>query len=191
MKSNQYPLDSNVSLNDYLLGSDAEDSSKTKNYKISKILALAPQGSQGPQGPAGQDGLSAYQIAVNNGFVGTEEEWLASLQGQSAPASYKVLSGSIYQTGTGIPVFTIRQSTFDGGFTWSRQSAGRYSVASDDLEITDDYLVFITPGISGTKIMAASKSGSAIAIRAMEITTGAYADELNNVSFELRIYPTP
>src|SRR5690606_2573830 len=27
------------------------------------------------------DGLSAYQIAVNNGFSGTEAEWLASLQG--------------------------------------------------------------------------------------------------------------
>lgn len=29
----------------------------------------------------GQDGLSAYDIAVQNGFVGTEAEWLASLKG--------------------------------------------------------------------------------------------------------------
>lgn len=41
-----------------------------------------PQGSTGPQGPQGPSGLSAYQIAVNNGFVGTEAEWLASLQGE-------------------------------------------------------------------------------------------------------------
>lgn len=27
------------------------------------------------------DGLSAYQIAVDNGFTGTEAEWLASLKG--------------------------------------------------------------------------------------------------------------
>ena len=26
----------------------------------------------------GTDGLSAYEIAVKNGFVGTEEEWLKS-----------------------------------------------------------------------------------------------------------------
>ena len=26
-------------------------------------------------------GKSAYQIAVKNGFIGTEEEWLASLKG--------------------------------------------------------------------------------------------------------------
>ena len=32
-------------------------------------------------GGSGADGLSAYEIAVNNGFVGTELEWLASLEG--------------------------------------------------------------------------------------------------------------
>jgi hypothetical protein len=30
----------------------------------------------------GPSGLSAYQIAVANGFVGTEAEWLASLEGK-------------------------------------------------------------------------------------------------------------
>ena len=28
----------------------------------------------------GDNGLSAYQIAVNNGFIGTEQEWLDSLK---------------------------------------------------------------------------------------------------------------
>lgn len=32
-------------------------------------------------GGTGADGLSAYQIAVKNGFTGTEAEWLASLKG--------------------------------------------------------------------------------------------------------------
>ena len=32
-------------------------------------------------GPQGQTGLSAYQIAVNNGYVGSESEWIISLQG--------------------------------------------------------------------------------------------------------------
>lgn len=35
----------------------------------------------GKDGEDGEDGLSAYQIAVNNGFVGTEAQWLASLKG--------------------------------------------------------------------------------------------------------------
>lgn len=33
-------------------------------------------------GRDGEDGLSAYQIACNNGFVGTEEAWLQSLHGR-------------------------------------------------------------------------------------------------------------
>jgi len=36
-------------------------------------------GAAGPAGPAGLAGESAYQIAVANGFTGTEAEWLTSL----------------------------------------------------------------------------------------------------------------
>ena len=51
-----------------------------------------PQGEQGPEGlqglpgEAGLDGKSAYEIAVENGFEGTEEEWLESLVGPEGPA---------------------------------------------------------------------------------------------------------
>ena len=38
-------------------------------------------GTNGINGVNGQDGLSAYQIAVGNGFVGTESQWLSSLRG--------------------------------------------------------------------------------------------------------------
>jgi hypothetical protein len=44
-----------------------------------------PQGATGSQGPAGANGLSAYQVAVNGGFVGTEAQWLASLVGPQGP----------------------------------------------------------------------------------------------------------
>lgn len=45
-----------------------------------------PQGDVGPQGPqgvdgfVGSDGASAYEVAVENGFVGTEEQWLEYLR---------------------------------------------------------------------------------------------------------------
>ncbi len=29
-------------------------------------------------GPTGPQGLSAYEVAVDNGFIGTESEWLAA-----------------------------------------------------------------------------------------------------------------
>ncbi len=44
---------------------------------------VGPQGPQGEQGPSGQDGKSAYEIAVDDGFTGTIEEWLESLVGPS------------------------------------------------------------------------------------------------------------
>ena len=33
-------------------------------------------------GGIGKDGKSAYEIALDHGFVGTEEEWLESLKGE-------------------------------------------------------------------------------------------------------------
>ena len=38
-------------------------------------------GATGPTGTNGTNGQSAYQAAVSNGFVGTEAQWLTSLQG--------------------------------------------------------------------------------------------------------------
>lgn len=50
-----------------------------------------PPGPAGPPGPEGEpgidgvDGLSAYEVAVDNGFTGTEVEWLESLEGEPGP----------------------------------------------------------------------------------------------------------
>lgn len=40
-------------------------------------------GADGINGTNGNDGKSAYQIAVDNGFGGTEQEWIESLKGQN------------------------------------------------------------------------------------------------------------
>ena len=51
----------------------------TGSYDGSETLTVEiPSGGSGPQGA---DGKSAYQIAVEHGFSGTEAEWLASLKG--------------------------------------------------------------------------------------------------------------
>ena len=38
----------------------------------------------------GPDGLSAYEVAVKNGYVGTESEWLASLDGTDGASAYEI-----------------------------------------------------------------------------------------------------
>lgn len=42
------------------------------------------------QGPKGDDGKSAYEIAVEKGFPGTEEEWLESLKGADGKSAYEI-----------------------------------------------------------------------------------------------------
>ncbi|MBE5738175.1 MAG: hypothetical protein E7354_00355 [Clostridiales bacterium] len=45
-------------------------------------------GETGPKGDAGSVGKSAYEIAVENGFTGTVQEWLNSLKGTSGTNGY-------------------------------------------------------------------------------------------------------
>lgn len=47
---------------------------------------VGPQGVSGADGADGANGLSAYEVALANGFVGTEQDWLDSLVGPQGPA---------------------------------------------------------------------------------------------------------
>ena len=44
-------------------------------------LTPGPKGDQGEKGNTGDNGKSAYEIAKELGYQGTEEEWLESLKG--------------------------------------------------------------------------------------------------------------
>lgn len=88
-------VDSNVvpNVGDYLLqpnGSLVEVikiDHDNKTIDFSKVLASL----QGPAGKVGKDGKSAYEIAVSNGFKGTESEWIQSLKSTNirhAPTGY-------------------------------------------------------------------------------------------------------
>lgn len=46
----------------------------------------------------GEEGLSAYEVAKAGGFVGTEQQWLASLVGASAYETYKKQPGNANKT---------------------------------------------------------------------------------------------
>lgn len=71
-----------------------------------------PRGADGAPGPAGKDGVdgapgadgdSAYTVAVNNGFVGTEEQWLESLKGKDGAQGPKGETGEQGPAGTAGP----------------------------------------------------------------------------------------
>lgn len=49
-------------------------------------ICVGSTGATGATGANGVEGLSAYEIAVENGFIGTYEEWITSLQGPTGTA---------------------------------------------------------------------------------------------------------
>lgn len=72
-------------------------------------------GEDGLDGTNGQNGLSAYEIAKNGGFIGTEEDWLKSLKGADGA---KGEQGEKGQNGTdgktpvkGVDYFTAEDKT--------------------------------------------------------------------------------
>lgn len=74
---------------------DIETTPRDRKWRqaIARALQSGVGGSPGPAGPAGPEGDpgpagdSAYDIAVDNGFVGTESEWLDSLVGPAPDTS--------------------------------------------------------------------------------------------------------
>lgn len=66
-------------------------------------------------GGVGPEGDSAYEVAVNNGFVGTEAQWLASLEGPEgdpgAPGTNATITGA---TATGLPAGSSPTVTVGG-----------------------------------------------------------------------------
>ena len=52
------------------------------------------KGDKGDTGSRGADGKSAYEIALQNGFTGTEADWLASLKGQKGDAGEPGATGA-------------------------------------------------------------------------------------------------
>jgi hypothetical protein len=63
----------------------------------------------GKPGKNGKDGLSAYEIAKKNGFVGTEVEWLVSLKGPKGDKGDKGDPGP----GPVVPVDAFTQAVLD------------------------------------------------------------------------------
>lgn len=83
-------------------------------------------GLQGPKGERGQEGKSPYDLAVENGFEGTESEWLDSLKGGSSS-----VNGSI--AGNLIP-------TQNGQYNIGSESKHIKSIYVDEIYMSDDTL---------------------------------------------------
>lgn len=66
---------------------------KNENGEFVELPFL--KGDKGDTGENGNDGKSAYQIALDNGFVGSQSEWLAGLKGDKGDKGESGASASI------------------------------------------------------------------------------------------------
>ncbi len=67
---------------------DVDSSTDLLRVNLSMVEGIpGMQGAQGEQGEKGDTGASAYQLAAQYGYAGTEAEWIAELQGAQAAAN--------------------------------------------------------------------------------------------------------
>ena len=98
---------------------------------------------------------------------------------------YTVYTALLNQTGTAAPVPTILQNTTGGTFTWTRQSAGNYTItASSALFTVNKTILFLNNGSTAniTQVPWDRTSDTTVTL-----SLGADGN-LNNGSFEIRIY---
>ena len=74
--------DHTIAAGDHVTAGEDHLASTSATSRANDAAAAAEHMVDIHQGPPGDDGKSAYEIAVEEGFVGTEEQWLASLQGR-------------------------------------------------------------------------------------------------------------
>jgi hypothetical protein len=115
--------------------------------------AQGPQGDEGDPGADGANGLSAYEVAVLNGFVGTQEEWLLSLAGED-----------------GDPILSINQQS--ASYTAQLSDAGKLieinSSSATTFSIpTDESVTFVT----GTQISILQTGSGQITVSASNPVT--------------------
>ena len=95
----------------------------------------------------GQAGLSAYQIAVNNGFVGSESQWIISLQGNSKLVIDEPVTGVIDGSNA---IFTV-QNLFSAN-KFALYLNGVLQRLEEDYQISGQKIILIVSPSVGEKI---------------------------------------
>lgn len=89
-------------------------------------------------------GYSAYEVAVNNGFQGTEAEWLASLKGNDGKTTsvngVEQVDGNVPITGENIPVSAADKRMISEVVAAFDKIDGALNVTDDSVDLGGKYL---------------------------------------------------
>ena len=106
------------------------------------IIPRGQKGIDGTDGTDGSDGKSAYESALDNGFVGTEAEWLESIKGTDG------------QDGTNVKIIdTVADLTELGAYDTTNLIQGDMIIVSDDTPTSSDTnVVYLWDGVSWSRV---------------------------------------
>lgn len=160
------------------------------------LIVLCVGAAKKPErGETGERGLSAYDIAVENGFRGTEKEWLEGLigpQGDIGPIGPQGLQGL-----QGVGIASVEQRSDKWGiavwFAFTRTDGTVIDTSSSPLILVDPRMSYqvlseeerktlLSYGVSADKIFTAEELGTQLAqggsVRALSDVTLSAADAL-------------
>lgn len=162
------------------------------------------EGSPGPQGPAGD---SAYDIAVKNGFTGTEQEWLDSIGGGELPQNLSTNASPTFDKiytmhnsdGTNVKIgddawigdidianhISIQGVGDDtkGGVVFGSNETELISSDGINLTLEADNDIILLPGSSYAYIGTPLEDGSNRIAKMSDITGGSGTDNHGDFSF--------
>lgn len=135
-------LVSSITVDDFV--QQFSDLSQSLKQEVTNAVA------NGLKGDKGDDGLSAYQIAVINGYQGSQTEWLVSLVGDKGGKGEKGNPGKDFKIVKTFP--SIAEMNGDGF------SDGDFTMIASDVNDPDDGKLYVWNGTGFTYI--ADLSGS-------------------------------
>lgn len=133
---------SSITVDDFI--KQFSDLSQKLKQEVSTAVA------NGLKGDTGAQGLSAYQVAVINGYKGSQTEWLASLVGAKGDTGEKGNPGKDFKIVKTFPSIAAMNGT---GF-----SDGDFTMIASDVNDPDDGKLYVWNGTSFTYV--ADLSGS-------------------------------
>lgn len=110
-------------------------------------------GANGKDGINGTNGLSAYQIAVSNGFIGTEQQWIVSLKGATGATGASGANGwtpSIRTEVRGTDEIVLRIVDWTGG-SGTKPTVGYLSSTGLVTNISNATNIRGTQGLQGVQ----------------------------------------
>lgn len=169
------------------------------------VGATGAKGDTGEHGQDGESGKSAYEIAVLNGYVGNEEQWLASLKGRDGSPGRDGRNGlSAYELADGELVFgtvgkwleSLKGATGAKGDNGDTGAAGKSATVTIGTVTTGETASVTNAGTATNAVLnfvlpagGGGNKGLHTEIRTVPVTVN--AQQIQTVEFEAKFSETP